>query len=282
MKILVTGAGGQLGQALQDLLRNSSVHQIIPCSRNDLDIARLADVEQTLAKYSPDAVVNAAAYNFVDKAESEPGQAMTANKTGPENLAKATAKKKVPLVHVSTDYVFDGAKTKPYLESDKPNPLSVYAKSKFAGEEVVLKNSPHAYVVRTAWVYHPVGRNFLLTILSLKDKPELKIVNDQFGSPTYAPHLAQGIVSLLEKRPPFGLYHMAGSGQTNWFDLASALFQQLGVKTPLRPIPGKDYSYKATRPRFTVLSTEKKPSFMLPAWERGLEDFVKVIRHHGM
>ncbi len=283
MKILITGAGGQLGQALTNLLPPStSEHHAIPYRHNVLDITRPANVEQAIDFHKPDAIVNTAAYNFVDKAESEVEAAMLANKTGPENLAKAAAKRKIPLVHFSTDYVFDGTKKTPYVESDQPNPLSVYAKSKLAGEKAVLEASTQSYVVRTAWVYHPKGKNFLLTMLGLRNKPEIKIVNDQFGSPTYAPHLAQAIVDLLEQRPAAGIYHIAGHGQTNWFDLAQTFFKELGTKVNLVPISAKDYSYQAPRPRYTVLSTEKNPAFELPSWEQGVEDFVKVVESNGM
>ena len=243
-----------------------------------MDITDLAAVERAVGQARPDVVINAAAYNFVDQAESEPEKAFAVNKTGSENLARAAAEISVPVIQVSTDYVFDGTARKPYLESATPNPLSAYGNSKLAGERAVFDRNSRAIVVRSAWIYHIGGRNFPLTMLALKDKPRLTVVNDQFGSPTYAPHLARKIIDLAESKAVGGIYHMAGDGCATWFDFAKALFRELGVTTPLEPIAAKDYSYRAPRPRYTVLATEKGERWKLPRWEQGLSEFVKALK----
>lgn len=275
MKILVTGASGQLGRALQE--RGGGRVAWLPFTHQALDITSFDAIQKILAELKPDAVVNAAAYNAVDKAETDRAGAMAVNKTGPENLAKASAAQKIPIVHVSTDYVFDGKKGSPYVESDKPHPLSVYAESKRAGEEAVLKENPLSYVVRTAWVFHQDGTNFLLAILANKDKPMLKIVDDQFGSPTYAPHLAEKILQLLTKKAPYGFYHLAGAGGVSRFEFARAFFNLMNVKTPLTPIPTKEYPSPAVRPASSLLATERGKEWHLPPWEQGLKEFVKRI-----
>ncbi len=277
MKILLTGSHGQLARAIINEVTNRRVHTIVPFSHAQFNIADAAQVDQLVNQVRPDVVINAAAYNFVDQAELEPEKAFAVNKTGPGNLARATASKNIPIIHVSTDYVFDGELKRAYLESDKPNPLSVYGRSKLAGENAVFENNSRGAVVRTAWVYNVGGRNFPLTILSLKDKPELRIVNDQFGCPTYAPHLARKILELAEEHPS-GLYHMAGAGSTSWYDFARMFFRELGISTPIKPISAKDYSYRAPRPHYTVLSTERGDAYKLPAWEQGVSDFVKNLR----
>lgn len=278
MKILLTGAKGQLGRALQAEMDKRGNFKYFPVSHEELDISNLSQVETILDQLDPDVVINAAAYNFVDQAETDQAQAYSINQTGPENLAKATFARKKVLVHLSSDYVFDGTASTPYGESSLPRPLSVYGKSKEAGEKAVLANNRSAYIIRTAWVYHVEGRNFLLKMLSLKDKPELKVVNDQFGSPTYAPHLASKILDMLESKAPFGFYHLVGKGQSTWFEFAQLFFKQMGISTPLKPIPASEYSYRAPRPRFTVLQSEKGAQYQLPPWEQGVADFVKELK----
>jgi dTDP-4-dehydrorhamnose reductase len=279
MKILLTGAKGQLGRALQTEMDKRRNFKYFPVSHEELDISNLPQVEAILDQLKPDVVINAAAYNLVDQAETDQSQAYSVNKTGPENLAKATFKRKMVLVHLSSDYVFDGAASIPYVESSLPRPISIYGKSKEAGEQAVLAQNRSAYIIRTAWVYHEGGRNFLTKMLSLKDKPELKVVNDQFGSPTYAPHLASKILDLLESNAPFDVYHLAGKGQATWFEFAQLFFKQMGISTPLKPIAAAEYSYRAPRPHYTVLQSEKGPQYQLPSWEQGVSEFVKELKN---
>ena len=191
---------------------------------------------------------------------------------GPRNLALATNERGVPLVHFSTDYVFDGRQSRPYHEFDQPNPLSVYGKSKLAGEVEVQKVNPRHYIVRTAWLYHIVGKNFPMTILRLASQKQVRVVNDQFGSPTYCPHLAQSVARLLETES-YGTYHFAGSGGTSWYDFTKALYQAHGIQTEIVPIATAEYPLPAPRPRYAVLTSLQDPSIFLPPWEDGIRDF---------
>lgn len=276
MKILITGADGQMGRSL---LRAFNAHDSVGLSKKDLDITDSAQIEAALDRYDPSLVINTAAYTAVDAAEVSTVSAFEVNEGGPLALAILTAHRKIPLLHFSTDYVFDGAAKVPYTEVSAPNPLSLYAKSKLAGEIAVQKNNPNHYIVRTAWIYHEVGKNFPNTILALaKEKPELRVVNDQFGSPTYAPHLAASIVKLISGAYPYGLYHLAGSGQTSWYDLTKALLQQMGISTPVVPVSTAEFPRPARRPAYGVLMSVKAPELALPPWEQGLNEFVKAVR----
>lgn len=274
MKILVTGAAGQLGQALQALQNSVTV---LPLTHSQLDITNLTHVREALSAQKPDAVINAAAYNDVDRAESEPEMAMAVNAQGPENLSVATAEKDIPFVHVSTDYVFDGKKGQPYHELDKVNPLSAYAKSKWAGEERVRICNPKHFIARTAWVFHSKGENFFTKLLALSKKGPLKVVDDQFSSPTYAPHLAQGLIELL-KSECYGTYHVAGQGGTSRYGEFQFFAKKLGLSVPFSPISSKNFPQKAPRPVDTVLTTVQVPRILLPPWEQGIEEFVKEIQ----
>ncbi len=279
MKVLLTGANGQLARALIDLFQKRPIDSVSAFSHAKLDIADKSAVDRAMAEVKPDVVINAAAYNYVEEAESDPASAFAGNETGPKNLAVAAVARKATLVHVSTDYVFDGTLDRAYLESDATNPLSVYAKSKLAGEKAVMAAHPKSYVVRTAWVFHMGGRNFLLGILANKDKPSLSIVNDQFGSPTYAPHLAEKILYLLDTKAAPGVYHMAGQGKASRYDFAKVFFQQMGVATPLKPIPAAEFPTRVTRPKHTPLDTERGAAFRLPAWEQGVSEFVRELKN---
>jgi dTDP-4-dehydrorhamnose reductase len=273
MRILVTGAAGQLGRALPDALGG---HVVTALDHAALDITSLASVQAALRAHGPDVVVNAAAYNEVDKAESEPEAAFRGNELGPRNLAVATAESGASLVHVSTDYVFDGASTTPYDERSPTNPLSSYGKSKLAGEQAVRAANPRHYVVRTAWVYAAVGRNFCNTIRKLAVNGPVRVVTDQHGSPTYAPHLAGAIATLIGTGA-FGTYHLAGLGGTTWFELTRALFRQLGIATAVEAVATDAFPRPAPRPRYSVLTTIQDPRILLPRWEAGLEAYAREI-----
>jgi dTDP-4-dehydrorhamnose reductase len=274
MKVLITGAQGQVGRSLIKVLTG---HSVTAYSKNELDITHAAEISAALEKSAPDVVINAAAYTAVDEAESRPVVAYEINENGPLALAIATASREIPLVHFSTDYVFDGKASAPYFEDAPTNPQSVYAKSKLAGEIAVMNNNPDHYIIRTAWVYHEVGKNFPNTILSLANKPEVRVVNDQTGSPTYAPHLAEAVIKLIEKWPSPGVYHLAGSGQTTWYELTRALYKRMGIHTPVIPVSTSEFPRPAKRPSYAVLGSSKLPDIALPPWEHGLDEFVKQI-----
>jgi len=273
MRILLTGAGGQLGQALQVALTD---RDCIALDHRLLDITRIDAVREAVEAVHPDIVLNAAAFNDVDGAESDPNTAYRGNALGPRNLAVVTAAHGIPLFHVSTDYVFDGTHTRPYHEFDSPNPQSVYGASKLAGEQAVRTLNSRHYIVRTAWLYHTLGRNFPKTMCTLTAQSEVRVVNDQRGSPTYAPHLAVAIARLITTEA-YGTYHLAGSGEASWFDLTCALYHHLGIHTPIKPVSTSEFPWLARRPQYSVLTTLQDPQILLPPWEEGVVEFTRVL-----
>jgi dTDP-4-dehydrorhamnose reductase len=274
MKILLTGAAGQLGQALRAVLTD---HEIVALGHALLDITQLARVREAIQAYRPDLVANAAAYNDVDGAENDPDAAYRGNALGPRNLALATAAHRIPLLHVSTDYVFDGMKKRPYHEFDRPNPLSVYGASKLAGEKIIRTLNSRHYVVRTAWLYDVVGRNFPKTMCTLAKQAEVRVVNDQYGSPTYAPHLATAIAQLITT-DAYGTYHFAGHGEASWYDLTRLLYRILGIHTAIRPVSRTEFPRPAQRPLYSVLTTLQDPKIALPSWEEGVTAFAQALQ----
>jgi dTDP-4-dehydrorhamnose reductase len=277
MKILLVGSAGQLGRALQATLRG---HTVVACTHQELDIVRLSVVREALAAHAPDVVINAAAYNNVDGAETDPDAAFACNALGPRNLALATAARRIPVLHMSTDYVFDGRTARPYHEFDRPAPLSTYGASKLAGEEAVRALNPRHYIVRTAWLYHTMGRNFARTMCGLAERPEVRVVSDQYGSPTFAPHLADAIARLVVTEA-FGTYHLAGNGGASWFEWTQTLYEELDIGTPVRPVSRAEFPRAAARPAYSVLTTRQDPAIVLPPWQDGVAAFVATLRYHG-
>ncbi len=276
MKILLAGASGQLGR---QLTAQKGGHEVIGFSHKELEITRLDQVRTAVQAHRPDLVLNAAASNEVDRAEADPEAAFLGNGVGPRNLALAAAEIGAAVLHVSTDYVFDGQKAAPYHEYDLPNPLSNYGRSKLSGEVAVRQLNPRHYIVRTAWVYEPLGNNFpkTLYLLALKHK-EVKVVNDVLGSPTSAAHLARAILTLVETGS-FGTYHMAGAGPgASWFDLATHFFRSLGLSTEVLPVPSSDFPRPAPRPRYSVLRTIQPPQILLPPWQEGIDEFAREMK----
>jgi dTDP-4-dehydrorhamnose reductase len=273
VRILLAGADGQLGRAVRS---GFGTHQVIAPREADLDICDRRRVEAALDEARPDLLLNAAAYTDVDGAESDPEAAFAVNARGPGILAAATAGRAIPILHVSTDYVFDGEAGRPYHERDEPAPCCVYGRSKLEGEEAVRHANPQHFVVRTSWLYSPRGRNFPHTMMALAERPEVRVVNDQFGSPTFAPHLGAGLLELVESAS-WGTYHLAGRGVASWWELASALYRKLGVETPVRPVGTAEMPRPARRPRFSALTTVQRPRIVLPSWEEGLAAFVAAI-----
>jgi dTDP-4-dehydrorhamnose reductase len=275
MKILLTGANGQLGKVLQAAFLGQD---LIALSHQDLDIVHLQSVRDALGSHRPTFVINAAAHNNVDEAESDPTSAYRGNALGPRNLAVATSEKQIPLLHLSTDYVFAGDSKRPYHEYDHPNPQSVYGASKLAGEEAVRTCNWRHYIVRTAWLYAVDGRNFPHTMLALaQDRPEVRVVSDQFGSPTYAPHLAQALEKLCESEA-YGTYHFAGQGGTSWYELTRTLYRAFHLQTTVLPVATNEFPRPAPRPRYSVLTTLQDPHILLPPWEEGVVAFAQAVR----
>ncbi len=273
--MLLTGAEGQLGRSLRPLLGD---HETLALGHAELAIDDLAAVRRAFASHRPDLVVNAAAYNAVDAAEAEPEAAYRGNALGPRNLALAAAERGAEVLHVSTDYVFAGDAGRPYHEYDEPAPRSTYGRSKLAGERAVRELNRRHWIVRTAWLYHEDGRNFPRTILALAGRGEpLRVVDDQVGSPTYAPHLAAALVRLIGSRA-YGTYHLAGSGQASWYAFARALLDELGMAVRLEPARTADFPRPAERPRFSALTTLQQPRIELPPWREGVAAFAARLR----
>lgn len=282
MRLAVTGAEGQV---VRSLLERGPAHgvSVVAVGRPGLDLA-LGRVE-ALAEAAPDAIVNAAAHTAVDQAESEPDAAFAVNAHGAGAVAELAARLNVPLVHLSTDYVFDGTADRPYRESDPAGPAGVYGRSKLAGEAVVAGAQPDHAILRTAWVYSPFGRNFVRTMLRLAEaRDEVAVVADQVGSPTSALDIADGVIrvarNLVERpgeRPLRGVFHMTGAGWTSWAGLASAVFEEAarrgGPHARVRPIPTAEYPTPARRPansRLDCTRLAEVHGVALPPWRPSL------------
>jgi dTDP-4-dehydrorhamnose reductase len=275
-KILVTGSGGQLGLELAALLPWRG-HEVVALSREELDVADFGAVRLALEKHSPDVVVNAAAYTNVDGCETETDLAYRVNALGPRNLAQLCEERGYDLLHVSTNYVFDGESERPYEPFDAPNPISAYGRTKLAGEEYVRQLTNDWYVVRSAGVYGR-GHNFVRTMLRLgAERDVLEVKDDEFISPTYAADLAEGIVGVIEGGH-YGLYHLTNSGSCSWHEFAKEIFELAGVEVEVVPVPGSEYPLPAARPANGVLSTLGSPE--LRNWHEALGDYLlreKVI-----
>jgi dTDP-4-dehydrorhamnose reductase len=283
MRILVSGRSGQVVTSLIDR-QSGDRDQMITLGRPETD---LRDAEATYAaavSAAPDIIVSAAAYTAVDLAESEPEEAYRVNRDGAGALARAAATLDVPIIHLSTDYVFDGLKDSPYIETDPTNPRTVYGASKLAGERAVAEATDRHVILRTSWVYSPYGKNFLKTMLNVAgQRSDINVVSDQHGNPSYAPDLADGILNiatqLLEKQPEnaFGVFHMAGSGDTVWSDFAAAIFRESrarsGPYAEVHPILSEEYPTPAARPANSRLNCAKLAltySIDMPDWNSGV------------
>ena len=281
MKILLTGREGQVGWELQRSL--AALGDVVATNRHELDLRDSTAIRRTVREARPDIIVNAAAYTAVDNAESEPDIAMQVNAIAPGILAEEAKRLGALLVHYSTDYVFDGSKKSPYKEEDAPNPLSVYGRTKLEGEQAIGASNCRYLIFRTSWVYGSRGRNFLLTILkAAREKPELRVVDDQFGAPTSSAAIAEATAHALRGGGPEGLYHMSASGRTTWFNFAQAILHKVAIATPVVPIRSDQYPAKAKRPRNSVLDNARlKQAFgvSLPGWESQLEQVIgQVLR----
>jgi len=275
VRIVVTGAGGDLGRAF--LARAPGHHDVLAFDREALDVGDHDAVRQSVEPLRADVILNFAAYTRVDENESDQARAFRDNALGPQHLALAARASGAVLLHVSTDYVFDGEKGAPYLESDVTRPLSVYGASKLAGEEEVRRANPRHWIVRTAWLYGPVGANFALSIRAAAlREPRLRVVDDQWGSPSYAPHLAAALERLVES-DAFGTHHLANGGVASRFEFAAALLAALGSGTQLEPIPTSAWPTRARRPRNTALASERRTGIALPDWREGVRAFATAV-----
>lgn len=261
MKILITGGNGQLGMSFRKIAPKHPEHDFFFFGSKELDITSPSSIEKAFKESQPDVVVNCAAYTAVDQAEDEPGNAFTVNAEGVKNLVEACEKSGAALIHISTDYVFDGTKDNPYMETDPTNPIGVYGASKLAGEQFVFKSKCKAMIIRTSWVFSEFGNNFVKTMLRLgKERDELNVVSDQFGCPTYAPDLAETCLEMLERldhwsnRPT--VYHFSNEGETTWHVFAQEIMKVAHLNCKINPISTEEYPTKAIRPKYSVLSKE--------------------------
>lgn len=285
MKVLLTGANGQLGHCFQDVF--PSDWSIITANRQQLDITDFNAVEAYIANHRPDAIVNAAAYTAVDRAEDEYELAYKVNVIGAENLAILAKKYHAKLIHISTDYVFDGNKNFPYLETDLTRPINVYGKTKRKGELAILQHESNAIVIRTSWVFSEYGNNFVKTMLKLAaTKTELSIINDQLGCPTYAGDIANIIIAMLRNNSQGGIYHFCGDQCVTWFQFATKIFSVANALNlmankdlHIKPILTADYPTKAQRPLYSVLNIEKIEQLKIKGsdWNKALEHVISKI-----
>jgi len=259
MVVLVTGASGQLGQALQGIAPVYNGVEFYFASSAEADITSTESLEAIFTKVKPDCCINAAAYTAVDKAESELDSAYKVNTEGAKNIAEACNRHKAMLIHISTDFVFDGNKTTPYTEEDETNPQGVYGKTKREGEIEIQKVLKEHYIIRTSWLYSQYGHNFMKTMLRLaQDRTTLSVVNDQTGTPTHATDLAHAVMAIITgNKKEYGIYHYSNEGATTWYGFAKRIFELNNVTIDLKPIPTKDYPTPAKRPGYSVLDKTK-------------------------
>lgn len=286
MVVLVTGAGGQLGQALQFIAPNYSEIQFVFCDSTKLDITNFNNVKQLFKQFKPDFCINAAAYTAVDKAETEPEKAHLINVIGPKNLAVVCQEFDTVLLHISTDFVFDGMKNSPYSEEDTPNPSGVYGQTKLEGEKAIQETWQKHFIIRTSWVYSQFGNNFMKTMLQLaSERDKLSVVNDQIGTPTNAVDLAEVLVKictsiyLLPSFNLFGIYNFSNEGHCSWYYFAKKIFEFNNIKINLEPIPTTSFPTPAKRPGYSVLDKSKIKKVFGPEisgevkyWEEGLKE----------
>ncbi len=287
MKIAVTGKNGQVVQSL--LARADDGFEIVALGRPELDLAAPETIYPALAAVQPDLVISAAAYTAVDKAEDEPDFAFAINAIGAGAVSKAAAKLNIPIIHLSTDYVFDGKKQSPYLENDKPNPQSVYGHTKLQGEKLVALNNKKHIIIRTSWVYSSYSSNFLKTMLRLSgQRDEISVVCDQFGSPTSANDIADAIMHIIKDRylnsDVWGVYHLSGGGEASWAEFARYIMlsskKYSGRSCSITNILTSDYPTRAIRPKYSKLSNAKFQQtfhYRMNDWEKSVDIVVGSV-----
>jgi dTDP-4-dehydrorhamnose reductase len=294
MNLLITGAGGMLGKALAPCLEQRG-HKVAALAKEELDVTNFAQVKETLKSVAPDLVLHCAAYTKVDQAEAEAGLAFLINGFGSENLAVAACDQNVPVLYVSSDYVFDGEKNHPYTTWDQTGPISVYGKSKLAGELAIQRHLKQFYILRTSWLYGPHGKNFVDTIYGMAEQGKpLRVVADQFGTPTCTLSLSEVIADLIETGR-WGIYHATDAGVTNWYEFAREIVKDIkgltdlnglkdladlkGMAVEVTPIETKDMPRPATRPKYSVLDKTTLIHTIgreLPTWQESLDRYLKL------
>lgn len=280
-KIVITGANGQLGQCLQDVASSMEEFHLLCEDKEILDITNKAALEAYFEREKPQYCINAAAYTNVEKAESEKDKAFLVNADGAKNIAEVCKEYDVPLWHISTDYVFDGSKNKPYAESDEVHPLNIYGASKLQGEEFVKSTWNQHYIIRTSWLYSQYGHNFYNSMLRLaKERDELTITTEQLGTPTNANDLAHAILEMLsDGKAMYGVYHFSNKGAATWFDFAQAIIELHGLEDEVKVGKTDYYPTFAKRPKYSVLDTSKISKYLrqpIPEWRQSLQELVNV------
>jgi len=283
-RILVTGANGQLGSEIRGFvsLSNKLKDEFFFTDSSELDIIDKEHIFNYVKQKNINAIINCAAYTAVDKAEDEVEIAEKVNAIGPKNLAEAAKKFNCSFVHISTDYVYDGTNHKPYQETDTPNPISVYGKTKLQGESNILKINPkNTVIIRTSWVYSKYGNNFVKTMLKLgSSKNQLNVIDDQIGTPTHAKDLAKAILEILPQidNVKVEVFHYTNLGVCSWFDFAKTIFDKVTISCNVLPVPSKEYVTKAKRPYYSVLNKNKimkNYNIKIPYWKDTLYEFLK-------
>ncbi len=281
--VLVTGSNGQVGKELQQLAENYPQFRFVFASREDLPLHHFGLAENFFIGIHPQYCINCAAYTAVDKAESEPELAELVNGEAVGHLAALCKKYQTKLMHISTDYVFDGKQERPYVETDPTDPVSIYGRTKLLGEQLCIKEDPDAIIIRTAWVYSEFGNNFVKTMMRLmRDRLELNVVNDQIGAPTYAADLAKAILDIVaSKKWIAGIYHYSNEGKISWYDFAEKIREMIKSGCKINPIPTSQYPTPAKRPSFSLLNTSKIRETYgvdVPNWEQSLIKCIERLK----
>ncbi len=271
MRLLVTGAAGMLGRRVVEDARRLG-HDVVALGHAELDLTDADNVARIVTAAEPEAIVNCAAWTDVDGAEAYEARALRVNGEGAGDLARAAATVAARLIHISTDYVFDGARGQPWLESDEVAPLQAYGRTKLAGEHAVAEAGGNHAIVRAAWLFGVGGPNFVDTMLRLGgERDEVQVVTDQRGRPTWTGHLAPALIELAERHGDTGIFHAAGAGDCSWYEFAVEIFDRAGVRCRVVPTTSDSFQRPAPRPAYSVLGTEREPGVVLPPWADGLE-----------
>tara|TARA_R110002096_G_scaffold54740_6_gene141100 strand:- start:1202 stop:2059 length:858 start_codon:yes stop_codon:yes gene_type:complete len=281
--VLVTGGNGQLASCIKDVERQHDELNVIYTDYLELDICDLHQVQAFFkANKQIEYCVNCAAYTAVDNAEEDVEKAFEINALGPKNLALVCFKNNTTLIHVSTDFVFDGIKTEPYVETDAAHPISVYGESKLQGEVEIQKILKEHFIIRTSWLYSEYGQNFMKTMLRLAEtRDEISVVSDQIGTPTYAADLAEVVIHIIKiKSQSYGIYHYSNTGEISWYDFAKAIFDETNTEIKVNSINTKDYPTPAKRPVYSVMDKLKIKNILgvqIPFWEESLKKALENI-----
>ncbi|NJF25158.1 dTDP-4-dehydrorhamnose reductase [Thermococcus sp. Bubb.Bath] len=287
MKVAIIGANGQLGTDLVEVFSNDSEFEVVPLTHKDLDVT-VPETLEILKRLKPDVIINTAAYVRVDDAEVYPEKAFAVNSIGALNVARVASKIGAVNVYISTDYVFDGEKGEPYNEDDMPNPINVYGTSKYAGEIFTRNYSPKHYIIRVASLYGLAGAsgkggNFIEWIIEKAKRGEqLRIVDDQFMSPTYTKDVAGTLKEFLKLKPEFGIYHMVNEGVCSWYEFAKAVFEILELDVQIKPIKSNELNRLARRPKFSALENKKlkELGLKMPDWMEGLREYLGKLPYY--